>query len=87
MKRKMNETQLHEPMSDWRQPDEGGHDEEDELVHQRAAWEKKREEKVKDENSHKQAVWKELSVSNLNISYSRLNRWDIYVNMQLRGLK
>lgn len=46
----MNETQLHEPMSDWRQPGEGGHEEEDELVHQRAAWEKKREEKVKDEN-------------------------------------
>lgn len=41
----MNETQLHEPMSDWRQPGEGGHDEEDELVHQRAAWEKKREER------------------------------------------
>lgn len=42
-------TQLHEPMSDWRQPDEDDEGDEDESVHQKAAWEKRRKRKRKDE--------------------------------------
>ena len=49
----MNETQLHEPMSDWRQPDEDEKDDEVESVHHRAAWEKKRRWKT---TSDKQEV-------------------------------
>ena len=45
----MNETQLHEPKSDWLQPDEDDEDEdEDESIRHRAAWEK-RGEKMKND--------------------------------------
>lgn len=70
----MNETQLHEPMSDWRQPDEEDEDE-DESVHHSSVKEqekkKRRKETMSDANTEtKQQGWNSTEQSiNQSVSY------------------